>query len=448
MKDFLEVIQARKSVRSFSPEPVSRELIEKILAVAVAAPTNCNQQLWNFIVIDDPVVKDRLVKEAAGNTLFRRTPALIAVTYDGWNYKEALQGASLAVGHILLAATYYGVSASPVNSYGADSKIKKVLGIPKHETICCFVTLGFPDERTKLALPVPRKSVPDVVHWNAFETKLHAPFTYDPNDWSLAALRLHQRHYCRKTFLGKEMDLAGSYERALISKVLEGKSGPFLDLMSYDGSYLRDFPAGDLDTLDLIPEVAAYTQEAGALASRPIRATHVYQEEKLTLPGAPRTITLIYKAERLSDSVLQKMFVQAYATLPVAGELIIVTRRRPSLFSGFLSLLRLKFGDDVRKTGMYAFFGPYRPVRASRLITVAKRAGFKDIKWNGYFALPSFFEQLYQMIVQYKRSEGSSYLHRERKVDGISRSIDAALSVQGFVRCGVLGSVAVIICKK
>src|SRR3989344_1231374 len=297
MKDFLDVVRTRKSVRSFLPEPVSKDIVEKILDVAVEAPTNCNQQLWNFIVIDDPEVKEMLVKEAAGNTLFRRVSTLVVVTYDAWNYKEAVQGASLAVGHILLGATYYGVSASPVNSYGADSKVKKVLGIPKHEVICCFITLGFPDEKALKALPVSRKNADSVTHWNKFEDKPRASFTYDPNDWSLDELRLHQRYYCRKTSLGKEMDLAGSLERSLVRTVLKDKTGPFLYLMTYDGSYIQDFPTDEVEALDLTRETADYTLKT----AKPPKAVSVYDENLDRLPGSPKTITLIYKAERLSN---------------------------------------------------------------------------------------------------------------------------------------------------
>lgn len=447
MKDFLELARERKSVRSFRSDPVPREIVEKILEVAVSAPTNCNQQLWNFVVIDDPKVRERLVAEAAGNTLFRRVPTLIAVTYDGWNYKEAIQGASLAVGHLLLAATYYGVSASPVNSYGADKKVKKVLGIPERETICCFVTLGYPDERAQAAPSVPRKSAAEVTHWNGFSNLPHAPFTYDPNDWTLETLKLHQRHYCRKTFLGKEMDLAGSYERTLVGRALKSMSAPFLDLFSYDGSYLKEFPEGDLQTMDSTEETAAYTKEAARLADRAVSATHVYDDAASKFPGAPRTITLVYKAERLPDEVVNRIFVQAHATLPEGGSLVIIARRRFSLFSVFLSMLRVVFGHDVRKTGIYAFFGPYRPVRVRSLVRAGRKAGFQ-VRAKTYMPFPGFFEQLYQMVVQFIRSGGTSYLHRDRRNDFVSKSIAALLKVQGFVPSGPFGSVAVIVCKK
>ncbi len=444
MKDFLDVVRTRKSVRSFLPEPVSRDIVEKILDVAVEAPTNCNQQLWNFIVIDDVEVREKIVREAAGNTLFRRVQTLIVVTYDAWNYKEAVQGASLAVGHILLAATYYGVSASPVNSYGADHKVKKILGIPDHEAICCFITLGLPDEKAQNAPAVPRKSAKSVTHWNKFEDKPRAPYTYDPNDWSLEELRLHQKHYCRKTSLGKEMDLAGSGERALVREVLKGKSGPFLDLISYDGSYIQDFPTDEVEALDLTKETADYVLKA----VKPPKVANIYDENTEKLPGSAQTITLIYKAERLSNEILERLFKQVYATLPSGGELVIIARRRVSLFSLFLSSLRMVFGEDVRKTGIYTFFGPYRPISVAEVVSIAQRASFKDISWHGYFAFPSFFEQLYQMIMQYIKSEGSSYLHRDRRRDFVSSSIEWLLSFQGFSKWGILGSVAVITCQK
>jgi len=446
--EYLDTIRTRKSVRSFSDAHVPREHLLKIVAAATHAPTSCNQQLWNFIVVDDPVVKERLVTEAAASTLFRRAPVVIVVTYDGWNYREAIQNASLAVGHMLLAATELGLGTCPINSYGGDAKVKKVLGIPDAETICCCVVLGYPDERAKAAPPVPRKGTETVIHWNTFEPKLRAPYTYDPNDWSIAELAFHQRHYCRKTSLGKEMDLADAYERGIVRRSLQGKIGPFLDLCAYEGSYIREFPEGDIDTLDLAREVAEYTCAAAALASRPLRESLIFDERVETFPGAPHTITLLYKVERLSDALIRRMCKQAYQTLPIGGELVIIARRRPSLFSVSYLFLRFLFGNDVRKTGIYAFFGPYRPVRVRTVLHYAKEAGFTDVRWTGYLAFPGFFEQLYHMAVQYVRSEGSSYLHRDRRDDVLSKSMKALLRTQGYARVGLLGSVVVMVCKK
>lgn len=61
---FLETMEARRSVRLFSPEPVPRELIDNALTVAGTAPSGAHQQPWTFAVVSDPETKAKL-REAA-----------------------------------------------------------------------------------------------------------------------------------------------------------------------------------------------------------------------------------------------------------------------------------------------------------------------------------------------------------------------------------------------
>lgn len=55
--EFERIMQARRSVRHFSPEPVPLELIERAVATAGAAPSGANQQPWRFVIVSDPAVK-------------------------------------------------------------------------------------------------------------------------------------------------------------------------------------------------------------------------------------------------------------------------------------------------------------------------------------------------------------------------------------------------------
>ncbi len=48
--DFFEVIEARRSVRSFRDKPVPRESIERMLAAAGRAPSAMNERPWRFYV--------------------------------------------------------------------------------------------------------------------------------------------------------------------------------------------------------------------------------------------------------------------------------------------------------------------------------------------------------------------------------------------------------------
>ena len=56
-KSFYEIMDRRRSIRSFSDRDVSRETIERIILAAGTAPSGANKQPWRFIAIQDPAIK-------------------------------------------------------------------------------------------------------------------------------------------------------------------------------------------------------------------------------------------------------------------------------------------------------------------------------------------------------------------------------------------------------
>ncbi|MEM5780974.1 MAG: nitroreductase family protein, partial [Lawsonibacter sp.] len=59
-EDLLDIAKRRRTCRNFSAEPVSDELVEKILEVARWAPSGANSQPWSYIVIRSPEVRKKL----------------------------------------------------------------------------------------------------------------------------------------------------------------------------------------------------------------------------------------------------------------------------------------------------------------------------------------------------------------------------------------------------
>jgi len=51
--DTLDAIHTRRSIRKYRDEPVPDELVERILAAAMMAPSARNGQPWQFVVIRD-----------------------------------------------------------------------------------------------------------------------------------------------------------------------------------------------------------------------------------------------------------------------------------------------------------------------------------------------------------------------------------------------------------
>jgi nitroreductase len=59
-REFFGEMDARRSVRSFSPDPVPRELIELAIRTASTAPSGAHRQPWRFVAVDDPSLKHRI----------------------------------------------------------------------------------------------------------------------------------------------------------------------------------------------------------------------------------------------------------------------------------------------------------------------------------------------------------------------------------------------------
>ena len=58
---FLELVKKRRSVRRFKPDPVPDEDIEKIIDAARWAPSGFNTQPWEFVVVREKELKDKII---------------------------------------------------------------------------------------------------------------------------------------------------------------------------------------------------------------------------------------------------------------------------------------------------------------------------------------------------------------------------------------------------
>ncbi len=56
-REFEALMDRRRSVRDFSPDPVPRELIEIAIRTASSAPSGAHRQPWRFVAVDDPALK-------------------------------------------------------------------------------------------------------------------------------------------------------------------------------------------------------------------------------------------------------------------------------------------------------------------------------------------------------------------------------------------------------
>ena len=171
----IECIYTRQSVSKMSPEPVSREIILKLLDAAVQAPNHFRVRPWRFIVISGDA-RSRLGEIMAQALLQRhpestpseldkerarplRAPVVIAVGVDHPSEKKVIEienicAAAAAVENLLLAAHASGVGAMWRTGPSAyDPLVKSYLGFDPTQHLIGFVYIGYPDPEAPLSPP-------------------------------------------------------------------------------------------------------------------------------------------------------------------------------------------------------------------------------------------------------------------------------------------------------
>jgi nitroreductase len=176
MNEALELIFKRRSVRQFLDRPLEPEIIHCLLQAAMAAPTACNSQPWEFIVVTEPEQLDNL----RGAMQFARYNAPCAIVVCGSphlaNNSVArhfwLQDCSAAMENILIAAAGLGLGAVWIGVHPLPSNEKRmrtVFNIPEQVIPLGVAMTGYPAEG---AVPQPRTQYNEHrVHWQIYEPK-------------------------------------------------------------------------------------------------------------------------------------------------------------------------------------------------------------------------------------------------------------------------------------
>ena len=150
--DAIDAILTRRSIRSYKSEAVSEQTIETLLRAAMAAPSAWNEQPWEFVVIQDREMLDRIPDIHPHAQMAKEAPLAIVVCCD--MEREKLKGlwvqdCSASTENLLLAAHASGLGAVWCGVYPDEGRVADVrtfLSIP--ETVIPFglLVIGHPNE--------------------------------------------------------------------------------------------------------------------------------------------------------------------------------------------------------------------------------------------------------------------------------------------------------------
>ena len=195
---FFELMQARRTVRDFSADPVDPEIIRLAVRTAATAPSGANQQPWSFVAISDPGTKRaiRLAAEEeerafydgrageewlgalahlgtdADKPFLETAPWLIVIFGQRWGtdaqgrkvkHYYVPESVSIAIG-LLIASLHAAGLATLTHTPSPMGFLNRICDRPDNEKPFVLLVAGHPAENARVPA-ISRKTEDEVLFW-------------------------------------------------------------------------------------------------------------------------------------------------------------------------------------------------------------------------------------------------------------------------------------------
>jgi nitroreductase len=165
--EFIEVLSKRRSVRSYTPQPVEESKLRSIFEAANTAPSAGNLQAYQVRVVRDQAKKNALATATYGQGFIADAPVCLIFCADpdrsAAKYGErgselySVQDATIAGTFAMLAAVNLGLATVWVGDFD-EKKVQEVLEVKSIRPVAIF-SLGYAAEQPQ---PSPRRAVEEI----------------------------------------------------------------------------------------------------------------------------------------------------------------------------------------------------------------------------------------------------------------------------------------------
>lgn len=181
--DIFEVFDKRYSCRKYADKKVEREKLVKIVECARLAPSACNTQPWNFVIVDD-AEKVALISKATQkgmigiNKFTTAVPAFIVLVREKPNMTGRIASAlsrdyspndiGIAIATMSYTATALGLG-NCILGWFDEKKVSEALGIPKSSYPDLILAVGYEDGEKKSPTKKDMDKVCSINEYGKFE---------------------------------------------------------------------------------------------------------------------------------------------------------------------------------------------------------------------------------------------------------------------------------------
>ena len=175
---FNELLEKRRSVKVYANRPVEAAKIDAIIEAALRAPTGRAARPWEFVVVTDKTLLEKLsVAKPVGAAFLKDAPAAVVVCAD-----PSVSGLWVEDCSIVAVTMQYAAHALGLGSRWAQMKgnsfsegktstqyIAELLGLPVNLTVQCIIAVGYPGEEL---VPYKKEELRfDKVSYNRYGSK-------------------------------------------------------------------------------------------------------------------------------------------------------------------------------------------------------------------------------------------------------------------------------------
>lgn len=162
---FMDLIEKRKSIRSYKPQHVEEEKLNYILQAFRKAPSAKNLQPWKLIIVKNKKKISDLSIACNNQTFLSEAPILIVACAKEDEAYGVMGGymnsypvdIALALEHLILAATEKGLGTCWIGAF-KEKLVKDLLDVPDNVRVVAITPVGYPatEGRTRGRKPISK----------------------------------------------------------------------------------------------------------------------------------------------------------------------------------------------------------------------------------------------------------------------------------------------------